>query len=101
MNDSENRVYEINMLSSDLEVAQKEIDRLRAGGCARNQSTTQFCAEAVALQNEIDRLNAENTRLREALEKIAALDVPRPVAARWWGDGRPSKHDQCRHSISM
>ena len=29
-----------------------EIERLRAGGCARDQTTTQFCAEAVALQRE-------------------------------------------------
>lgn len=45
--------------------AAEEIERLRAGGCARDQTTTQFCAEAVALQGE-------NARLREALEEVAA-----------------------------
>jgi hypothetical protein len=44
--------------------AADEIERLRAGGCARDQTTTQFCAEAV-------RLQAENARLREALQNIA------------------------------
>ena len=37
-----------------------EIERLRAGGCARDQGTTQYCAEAA-------RLAAENERLRAAL----------------------------------
>lgn len=37
-----------------------EIARLRAGGCARDQGTTQYCAEAA-------RLAAENERLRTAL----------------------------------
>jgi len=41
-----------------------EVERLKAGGCARDQSTTQFCAEAVALL-------AENARLRAALRDIA------------------------------
>ena len=30
-----------------------EVARLQAGGCARNQSTTQFCAEAVQLQEQM------------------------------------------------
>ena len=42
----------------------EEIERLRAGGCARDQSTTQYCAEAA-------RLAAENERLRAALERVA------------------------------
>lgn len=39
--------------------AADEIERLRAGGCARGQRTTQFCAEAAALQSEIERLRKE------------------------------------------
>ena len=31
-----------------------EIERLRAGGCARDQKTTQYCAEAARLQAERD-----------------------------------------------
>lgn len=41
-----------------------EIERLRAGGCARDQGTTQYCAEAA-------RLAADNERLRAALEPFA------------------------------
>lgn len=36
-----------------------ELARLRAGGCARDQTTTQWCAEAVELQRENERLRAE------------------------------------------
>ncbi len=39
--------------------ARAEVERLKAGGCARDQRTTQFCAEAVALQRENERLRAE------------------------------------------
>lgn len=35
-----------------------EIGRLRAGGCARDQTTTQYCAEAVGLRKENDALRA-------------------------------------------
>jgi len=41
-----------------LREAAKELDRLYAGGCARDQSTTQYCAEAAALAAEIKRLRA-------------------------------------------
>jgi len=44
--------------------AAAEIERLRAGGCARDQGTTQYCAEAA-------KLAAENERLRAALEVFA------------------------------
>lgn len=47
----------------EIERLNAEIERLRAGGCARDQTTTQFCAEAAALQTE-------NARLREALLEI-------------------------------
>ena len=33
--------------------AADEIERLRAGGCARDQRTTQYCAEASRLQAEL------------------------------------------------
>lgn len=40
-----------------------EVERLRAGGCARDQRTTQYCAEAV-------RLGAENRLLLEAIDRL-------------------------------
>ena len=36
-----------------------EIERLRAGGCARDQTTTQYCAEAVGLAAEVERFRGE------------------------------------------
>jgi hypothetical protein len=38
--------------------AEAEVERLRAGGCARDQRTTQWCAEAEALRAERDALQA-------------------------------------------
>lgn len=68
-------------------------DYIRAGFDPHNQ-----LKEA---RSEIERLRDENVRLREALEKIAALDVPRPVVARYRADGKPSKYDRCAHTINM
>ena len=48
------------VLRKRLATAEAEIERLRAGGCARDQTTTQYCAEAVALQSE-------NARLKDAI----------------------------------
>lgn len=95
--------------------AADEIERLRAGGCARDQTTTQFCAEAVRLQAVMERmrewenhivrdratLNAEIARLREALQKIADMSVPRPVKFRYRDDRLPSKHDRCAHDFAL
>ena len=54
-----------------LREAASELDRLYAGGCTRDQGTTQYCAEAA-------RLAMENERLR------AALSQDKPRAA--WAD---------------
>lgn len=39
--------------------ARREVERLRAGGCARDQRTTQYCAEAAWLKAELDRVRRE------------------------------------------
>lgn len=49
-------MLEIEELRADLATAQQEIQRLKTGGCARDQGTTQFCAEAVEIARERDRL---------------------------------------------
>ena len=41
-----------------MRVAADEIERLRAGGCARDQTTTQYCAEAAQMAAEVERLRA-------------------------------------------
>jgi hypothetical protein len=41
-----------------LREAARELDRLYAGGCARYQGTTQYCAEAASLAAENERLTA-------------------------------------------
>lgn len=50
--------------------AADEIERLRAGGCARDQKTTQFCAEAVTLQREVEMLREMVAEMRERNNKL-------------------------------
>jgi hypothetical protein len=68
------RATAIRSLAAERDALRAEVERLKAGGCARGQSTTQFCAEAVALQ-------AENARLREALHEIECSHIPDQPAA--------------------
>lgn len=70
--DDEGRRYAVRLLAQDvgelereLTAAQAEIARLKAGGCARDQRTTQFCGEAVKLQEE-------NARLQERIARLEA-----------------------------
>jgi chromosome segregation ATPase len=48
------------------EKAEAEVTRLKAGGCARNQRMTQYCAEAVGLAEE-------NAKLRELLRDLRPM----------------------------
>jgi hypothetical protein len=51
-----------------LKYAADEIERLRRNtGCARNQRSTQFCAEALDAQREIERLREERDYVRRLL----------------------------------
>ncbi len=78
-----------------------EVERLRAENAWLSQDVDQKEADAIVYNLRIERLNAKNARLREALNKIAALDVPRPVATRFRADGKPTKYDLCPHEINM
>jgi hypothetical protein len=53
-------------------VAEKdaEINRLRAGGCARDQGLTQYCAEAAALTAEVERLNKSRNKWGQKYNKL-------------------------------
>jgi hypothetical protein len=65
---------------SNYQEALAEIERLRAGGCARDQTTTQYCAEAVALQSE-------NACLKDAIHDLAKH------ISRWdWWSLKPETH---------
>lgn len=48
---------------------EKENARLQAGGCARDQRTTQFCAEAVSLAEKVRRLKRSGDALSAAFDK--------------------------------
>jgi hypothetical protein len=51
-----------------IDAACDEIERLQAGGCARDQRTTQFCAEAVSAIQERDELRYTARKLIGLLE---------------------------------
>jgi hypothetical protein len=60
--------------------AADEIERLRRNtGCARDQRSTQFCAEALDAQREIERLREDRDALRRLL-CIALSKDPRKAA---------------------
>lgn len=48
-----------------------EVRRLQSGGCARDQRTTQFCAEAVAKDVEIRRLTSELATANDAFTELS------------------------------
>jgi hypothetical protein len=47
--------------------ASDEIERLRRGGCARDQRTTQYCGEAVGLENRLKIATVERDWVRAKL----------------------------------
>ena len=62
---------EVRKLQEEMKAADKEILRLRAGGCARDQSTTQFCAEAAEKDARMHRMMFKMERWRGSLMNIA------------------------------
>ena len=60
--------------------AADEIERLRRNtGCARNQRSTQFCAEALDAQREIERLRAELVTMTEMFNAARRSTAPTPA----------------------
>lgn len=54
-----------------------EIERLRSGGCARDQGLTQYCAEAMVFAGEVSVLRAE---VEVLTSRVAELENPwRPI----------------------
>ena len=72
--------YDRDRMRTERDEGVVEIERLRAGGCARDQKTTQYCAEAVTLQELIEQLRRERDDARWRLCKV--LGDIREV----WGD---------------
>lgn len=46
----------------------------KAVGCARDQSTTQYCAEAVDAMNEVIRLNKVISELHNCLSRLESTN---------------------------
>ena len=78
---------------------EREIERLRRNtGCARNQRSTQFCAEALDAQRDVETLKAELVRnadefretLTELRQRVETLTAERDEARREVCNLRPS-----------
>ena len=63
------------------EDARAEVERLRAGGCARDQGTTQYCAEAAKLAAENEKLRAALELYRDAVRIDATMEGPKFMGA--------------------
>jgi transcription initiation factor TFIIIB Brf1 subunit/transcription initiation factor TFIIB len=63
---------EIVRLKEDRDDALAEIDRLQKGGCARDQKTTQFCAEAVSAIRERDEARELAQQMSESNQVLQA-----------------------------
>ena len=47
-----------------------EVERLRAGGCARDQNTTQYCSEAVTLEAKLKDMHNRFVRLENDYDSL-------------------------------
>ena len=65
---AERAVAEVERRGGIIDRLTAERDRLAAGGCARDQSTTQFCAEAVALAAKLARAEGLLIQSRDAVQ---------------------------------
>lgn len=74
--------------------AAKEIRALRAKVKEQEEWNSLRAMDIVTLGQEVGRL-------REALEKIAALDVPPSVMTRYRADEQSPKNDICPHLLAM
>ena len=66
-----------------------EVARLRAGGCARDQKTTQFCSEAFELERKLEAWKAYAGRLEQAGDRLT--DLARPSDFDRWTAAKESK----------
>lgn len=84
---SGNAVLAVAKLKEDLE----ELARLRAGGCARDQRTTQFCAEVVELERKLEAWKAYAERLERAGDTLATVTLRNGNSHGQWHAAKESK----------
>ena len=52
-------------------------------------------------QRRFEKLLAEHQALRDAIANVIAGNFPRPRETLYREDGKPSKHDKCKHGPTM
>jgi len=84
--------------------AADEIERLRVGGCVRDQRTTQYCAEAVRLQAQRDEAADTIKRLRGMVEELQvhADDLSaNPTEERLMIETLTAERDEARYMLNL
>lgn len=70
-------MMDIEAIRSEVARMTEEIKRLQAGGCARYQNTTQYCAEAAEMSAEVAKLRLKldltECLLKDANERVKLL----------------------------
>ena len=84
---------EVARLTKERDEARAEVDRLKAGGCARDQRTTQFCAEAVALQERVKRLKEAGDEIIWAFcpASVSMMTERESDALKCWNKAKEAK----------
>jgi hypothetical protein len=77
-------ILKMQEVAKERDEALAEVARIKGGGCARDQRTTQFCAEAVALQERVNRLE-------EAGDAMAADDATMADVVEAWEAAKEAK----------
>jgi len=63
-------VIEIETAIAEAVNLRAEVERLRAGGCARDQNTTQYCSEAVTLEAKLKDMHNRFVRLENDYDSL-------------------------------
>lgn len=64
------------LVAAERDALKARVADLEAGGCARDQGTTQFCAEAAAVQTERYALRAQLYKARGLLTELRCEFAP-------------------------
>lgn len=86
-------ILKMQEVAKERDEARAEVDRLKAGGCARDQRTTQFCAEAVALQERVKRLKEAGDEIIWAFcpASVSMMTERESDALKCWNKAKEAK----------
>ncbi len=86
-------ILKMQEVATERDDALAEVARLKAGGCARDQRTTQWCAEAVALQERVKRLEEAGDEIIWAFcpASVSMMTERESDALKCWNNAKEAK----------